>query len=94
MKFQFNGNTYWMQPGDKVPPGFGEDSGKILSEVLNMTSDQIIAAQKEFDTNKARQLRANEYPSFADQFDMIYHQGIDAWKAKIEEIKAKYPKPE
>ena len=36
--------------------------------------------------------RAAEYPSFADQFDLIYHSGIDAWKAKIKETKDKYPK--
>lgn len=36
--------------------------------------------------------RAAEYPSFADQFDLIYHEGIDAWKAAIQTIKDKYPK--
>ncbi len=38
------------------------------------------------------QKRAAEYPSLADQFDLIYHSGIDAWKAKIKETKDKYPK--
>ena len=28
-----------------------------------------------------------------DQFDYIYHNGLDAWKAKIKEVKDKYPKP-
>lgn len=37
--------------------------------------------------------RANEYPSVVDQLDLIYHSGIDAWKAKIKETKDKYPKP-
>jgi rhodanese-related sulfurtransferase len=37
--------------------------------------------------------RAAEYPSFADQFDTLYHGGYDAWKAKIDSVKAKYPKP-
>lgn len=41
-----------------------------------------------------REKRWAEYPSAGEQFDMIYHQGIDAWKAMIDEIKAKYPKPE
>ena len=40
-----------------------------------------------------REKRWAEYPSAGEQFDMIYHQGIDAWKAMIDEIKAKYPKP-
>ena len=36
--------------------------------------------------------RAAEYPSFADQFDTIFHEGVDAWKAQIQAIKDKYPK--
>jgi hypothetical protein len=36
--------------------------------------------------------RAAEYPSFADQFDKIFHEGIDAWKAEIQAVKDKYPK--
>ena len=38
--------------------------------------------------------RAAEYPSFADQFDLLYHGGYDVWKAAIDEVKNKYPKPE
>jgi hypothetical protein len=37
-------------------------------------------------------LRAAEYPSYADQLDTIFHQGLDAWKAEIQAIKDKYPK--
>ena len=37
--------------------------------------------------------RAAEYPSVVDQLDLIYHSGVDAWKAKIKETKDKYPKP-
>jgi hypothetical protein len=36
--------------------------------------------------------RQAEYPSYADQFDKIFHEGIDAWKAEIQAIKNKYPK--
>ena len=28
-----------------------------------------------------------------DQLDYIYHNGLDAWKAKIKVVKDKYPKP-
>jgi hypothetical protein len=38
------------------------------------------------------QKRADEYPSFADQFDLLYHGGMDAWKAAIQTVKDKYPK--
>lgn len=38
-------------------------------------------------------LRAAEYPSFAKQFDLLYHGGMDAWKAAIQAVKDRYPKP-
>jgi len=37
--------------------------------------------------------RAIAYPSFAEQFDLLYHGGYDAWKASIEAIKTQFPKP-
>jgi len=37
--------------------------------------------------------RKDEYPSFEDQFDDLYHNGIDGWKSKIKVVKDKYPKP-
>ncbi len=37
-------------------------------------------------------LRRVAYPSLAEQLDMIYHQGLDAWKAEIKKIKDLYPK--
>ena len=36
--------------------------------------------------------RSAEYPSFADQFDLLYHGGYDAWRAAIQAVKDKYPK--
>jgi hypothetical protein len=38
--------------------------------------------------------RVSEYPTWNEQLDNIYHNGIDAWKADIKAIKDKYPKPE
>ena len=39
-----------------------------------------------------RELRAAAYPSFADQFDTIFHGGLDAWKAEIQAVKTQYKK--
>lgn len=36
--------------------------------------------------------RKKEYPSFEDQFDELYHNGVDGWKSKIKAVKDKYPK--
>lgn len=43
--------------------------------------------------NQYQRDRAKAYPSFADQFDTLYHGGYDAWKATIDEVKNKFPKP-
>ena len=39
-----------------------------------------------------KEQRAAEYPSYAEQFDKIFREGVDAWKADIQAIKDKYPK--
>lgn len=36
--------------------------------------------------------RVAEYPSINDQLDLLYHGGMDAWKAAIKAVKDKYPK--
>lgn len=48
--------------------------------------------QSEYDAKQYQRDRAKEYPSFAEQFDTLYHGGYDAWKATIDAIKLKYPK--
>jgi hypothetical protein len=45
-----------------------------------------------YNNKKYQRDRAAEYPSVVDQLDLIYHSGVDAWKAKIKETKDKYPK--
>lgn len=54
----------------------------------------VEAAAAEAARTEYQRQRAAEYPSFADQFDLLYHGGYDAWKAAIEAVKNKYPKPE
>ena len=44
------------------------------------------------DPNAYKAKRAAEYPSIPDQFDLLFHGGIDTWKASIQAVKTKYPK--
>lgn len=37
-------------------------------------------------------IRTKAYPSIGDQLDMIFHDGLDAWKAIIQSVKDKHPK--
>lgn len=66
----------------------------INGELVEFTAEEY-AAHEELNRPKYDyiSLRAAEYPPLSEQLDIIYHQGIDAWKAVIASIKAKYPKP-
>lgn len=57
---------------------------------ITMTSEQI--ANMEFRFPTYGDLRASAYPSFADQFDLLYHGGYEAWRAAIQAVKDQYPK--
>ena len=57
---------------------------EVVQKVAELTYQREVEAYKE--------QRAAEYPSYADQFDQIFHDGIDAWKATILDVKRKYPK--
>lgn len=50
--------------------------------------------QAEIAKTEYQRQRAAEYPSIPDQLDTLYHGGYDAWKASIDAVKTKYPKPE
>ena len=63
---------------------------------ITLVQSDIDAARttlnNELAATKYQRDRAAEYPSVVDQLDLIYHSGVDAWKAKIKETKDKYPK--
>ena len=62
----------------------------------NITNQQILDKQAElqadYDNKQYQRDRAAEYPSWQDQLDDIYHNGIDGWKATIKVTKDNYPK--
>jgi len=70
---------------DDTAGAFDADGNKVEIDI------EAVNAWVDPDTYKYQ--RAREYPSFADQFDLLYHGGYDAWKAVIDAVKAKYPKP-
>ena len=51
------------------------------------------AVQAYIDANAYKEKRQQAYPSIPDQLDLLYHGGLDAWKAAIEAVKQEYPKP-
>jgi hypothetical protein len=63
-------------------------------QITNEEAAEIRAAEKiaAEESLTYAQKRVREYPSFADQFDLLFHGGMDAWKASIQAVKDKYPK--
>lgn len=49
--------------------------------------------KSEYDAKKYQRDRAEAYPSWQTQMDLLYHGGIDALKAELKKTKDKYPKP-
>lgn len=83
--WSFTGSTYaemeWLEPeGGQTKPTEEE----VVQKIAELTYQQEVEVYKE--------QRAADYPPYADQFDQIFHDGIDAWKATILEVKRRYPK--
>lgn len=50
------------------------------------------AVQAYIDANAYKGKRAAAYPSIPDQLDLLYHGGMEAWKAAITAVKTEFPK--
>ena len=66
---------------------FKSDGTKIDVEQSKVDEARVELSKLDYEWK-----REQEYPPVVDQLDLIYHSGIDAWKAKIKETKDKYPK--
>jgi hypothetical protein len=78
----------WILRGDEFE-WLDQNQTKPTEEEL---SAEVARLQAEYEAKEYQRQRAAEYPSFADQFDLLYHGGYDAWKAAIDAVKTKYPK--
>jgi hypothetical protein len=63
-------------------------------EISDVVDGDFPSPEPYHDPEAYKYQRAAAYPSFADQFDLLYHGGMDAWKAAIQAVKDQYPKPE
>tara|TARA_R100000005_G_C4950407_1_gene171154 strand:+ start:717 stop:1019 length:303 start_codon:yes stop_codon:yes gene_type:complete len=66
-----------------------EYEAQILQWATNKHNEDV-----DQETNGYKDARLAEYPSFGEQLDYIYHNGIEAWKTDIIlPIKEAHPKP-
>ena len=59
--------------------------------IVNLTAEEIAALPAPV-VPTYQELRRAAYPSIVDQFDLLYHGGMDAWKAAITAVKEEFPK--
>ena len=68
---------------------FDVDGNEVVVE-----QSKVDAARVELNKLNYKYERQAAYPSWGDQLDYIYHNGIEKWKTDIiDPVKAKYPKP-
>ena len=67
-----------------------DDNGDEVSIVAEDVTAKVTELEN---ANNYKTARALEYPSIADQLDEIFHNGIDSWKAIIQQVKDDNPKP-
>lgn len=87
-----------LRPGAAWTCGLTYDSLIWHDEVQTQPTQEeveqeIVRLQAEYDRNEYQRLRSKEYPNWEDQMDILFHQGYDGWKAVIQAVKDKYPKP-
>jgi len=69
-----------------------DDGAGAFDAQGNHVTIDMAAVDAWVDPEAYKYQRAAEYPSFADQFDLLYHGGLDAWKIAIDAVKTQYPK--
>ena len=83
-----NPNFSFVIEGGKIVTWYTDDPKPSEEEIVQ----KVAELEYQEEVNEYQRQRAAEYPSYADQFDQIFHEGVDAWKASIQEVKDKYPK--
>ena len=77
----------------KLYPNVIQIRGKIAYDIdENEVVYDLALVNAELDKTAYIAKRQAEYPSYADQFDTIFHDGLDVWKAQIQAVKDKYPR--
>jgi len=69
-----------------------DDTDGVRDAQGNQVEIDMDAVNTWVDPNAYKTQRAAAYPSITDQLDLLYHGGMDAWKAAITAVKEEFPK--
>jgi hypothetical protein len=81
-------NAQWVLRGDSLE---WLDTVQTQPTEAEITAE-IARLQVAYDAKLYQRQRAAAYPSIPDQLDLLYHGGMDAWKAAITAVKEEFPK--
>ena len=85
-------NGKWLRSDGTYESTVWKDSNDTVAK--DVIDAKVAELQAEYEANQYQRDRASQYPSTADQLDMLYHQGIEGWKAEIKKVKDAHPKTE
>lgn len=94
-----NSELYKNVNGERIKLTDSEYETEVTRQATNLTEQQAKDAVISGGGSHAdyKEIRKSEYikavGDIPDQLDYIYHNGLDAWKVKIKEVKDKYTKP-
>tara|TARA_Y100001938_G_C8050564_1_gene411461 strand:+ start:1183 stop:1509 length:327 start_codon:yes stop_codon:yes gene_type:complete len=94
-----NSELYKNVNGERIKLTDSEYETEITRQATNMTDQQAKDTVIKDGGSHAdyKEIRKSKYieavGDIPDQLDYIYHNGLDAWKVKIKEVKDKYTKP-
>ena len=82
-----DGDGIYKQVNNERLPISDDDFEQMVVDCANSKFDQ--------QENGYKTARQEEYPSYGEQLDYIFHNGLEAWKTDlIQPIKDNHPKPE
>ena len=82
-----DGDGIYKQVNNERLPISDDDFEQMVIDCANSKFDQ--------QENGYKTARQEEYPSYGEQLDYIFHNGLEAWKTDlIQPIKDNHPKPE
>jgi hypothetical protein len=84
-------NSAFILENDDVSQLEWKDSS-INPPTLEEIQNELNKLHQDFSNIEYKNLREKEYPNIKDQLDILYHEGYDGWKNRIQEVKDKYPK--
>jgi len=69
-----------------------DDGAGAFDAQGNQVTIDMDAVNAWVDPEAYKYKRQQAYPSIADQLDILYHSGFDAWKSAIQAVKEEFPK--